>query len=123
MILTIEVCKFIESCLKELSDKELQEHEWLYDDGDSSAEFVEVVCQLFDDSGLGDYLDAKSGDIILSKDLDIIMRELDSILRAIDSKIGAKNILTHPNWSKVLGLSSQALTLIQELIIENEVVS
>jgi len=104
----------IEQCLKELSDSEFQQRVWLRGEGPEVSSYSEVVCQLFDDTGIGDQLDKKTDEFIFSQELDLIFRQLNLLFYTIDYKMPITDILSHSDWKKVRQLSSQALKLIQK---------
>lgn len=105
----------IKSCLKELSDIEFQKRVWLRGEGPEVSSYVEVVCQLFDDTGIGDQLSELEDGEILSQELDSALRELSILLDSIDYKAGVESILSHPKWPKTVKLASNALILIDKL--------
>ena len=112
MILTKNIYDLMESCLKELSDIEFQQRVWLKGDGAEISSFAEVVCQLFDDTGIGDELSEKQTGYILSEELDSVLEEISKLLDSIDHRMDALKILNHPKWPKVCECSTIALKLL-----------
>ena len=113
MKIDANVYQYMESCLKELSDIEFQKRIWLRGEGPEVSSYVEVVCQLFDDTGIGDELSEMEHGIVLSEDLDPVFRELRELFDSIDYRVGVANILNHPKWPKVAELASRALKLLE----------
>lgn len=111
MRLNKNAIEHIELCLKQLSDKEFQERVWLRGEGPEVSSYAEVVCQLFDDTALGDMLEAKKDEPVLSEEIDSIMIDLGKIFDEIDYRTDTKDILNHPSWLRVRKLSSDALKL------------
>jgi hypothetical protein len=60
-------------CLREISDTELQKRAWLEKEAMEFPCPVELVCQLFDDTGLDDALEA--GEVFFSPECDSLLRE------------------------------------------------
>ena len=120
MKITKIIYQNIESCLRELSDLEFQKRVWLRGEGPEVSSFVEVVCQLFDDTGIGDELNEKTDGFVTSEELDPILRELGALIDSIDYRVPVIEILKHPNWQKVLMLSSHALTKMTSIKIYNK---
>ena len=98
MIITKNSFKLLISCLEELSDLEFQKRVWLRGEGPEESSFVELTCQLFDDTGLDDLLSNKGQCVIFSKDIDLLLCELSKIIDTIDSNDKTINIL---NYKKV----------------------
>lgn len=116
MILTKIIYEQIESCLKELSDVEFQKRVWLRGEGPENSSYTEAVCQLFDDTGIGDELCEKQQNrYVLSKDIDPVLRELSDHLDLIGDRMDVSEILCHPRWTKVCECASHALELLQKI--------
>ena len=108
------VYTMVESCLKELSDIDFQRRIWVRGEGPEVSSFEEAVCQLFDDTSIGDQLD-EGQEVVLSPKLDSILRELKHLLNKIDYRMTAEEILNHPNWDKIRQLSIQALSALRTI--------
>lgn len=104
--------KHIKLCLQQLSDTEYQERVWVRGEGPEVSSYTEVVCQLFDDTALGDLLSSRLDEPVLSEELDSILLALSKIFDEIDYKLDIQDILMHPEWNKVKRLSSKALKLL-----------
>jgi len=113
MEIDANVYQYMESCLKELSDIEFQKRIWIRGEGPEVSSYVEVVCQLFDDTGIGDELSKMEDGIVLSEDLDPVFWELRELIDSIDYREGVENILNLPKWPKVIELASRALKLLE----------
>lgn len=115
MKITENIYRLIESCLEELSDIEFQKRVWVRGEGPEVSSYSEAVCQLFDDTAIGDFLDDTENGVVLSEELDSLLRELSNILDLIDYRIGASNIIKHPHWPKVRQLAADALKALYKI--------
>ncbi|MCD4824349.1 MAG: hypothetical protein K8S55_07065 [Phycisphaerae bacterium] len=100
------------ACLKELSDRAIQERLWLPNEKSEQSSFEESVCQLFDDSGLGDRLE-KPG-VTFSEDADSLLRNLDTKLQAIDAMRVPIDIINDPRLDQVRSLAKEILSHIHD---------
>lgn len=112
MEINADVYNQIKSCLEELSDIEFQKRIWLHGEGPEVSSYVEVVCQLFDDTGIGDIINEPEEGVVVSEALDPILRELSDIFDSLDYKIGTERILNHPKWLRVIEIASQAVKIL-----------
>ena len=74
--------------LRELADESTQRRLWLASEGPEISSFTEAVCQLFDDTGLGDDLEKRVP--VFSPEVDTALSHLGSLL----GRIEARNITT-----------------------------
>ena len=102
----------VKSCLKELSDRPFQERVWVKGDGPEKSSYVEVVCQLFDDTGLGEELE-KEDQPVFSPKADETLRDLSGLINKIDYKLGSEKIINLPVWPRVMELSHRALKILE----------
>ncbi len=115
MIITKIIYEQIESCLKELSDIAFQERVWVRGEGPEVSSYTEVVCQLFDDTGIGDELCLEQHDgYVISKDIDPMLHELSDLLDSINSNLDTQEILKSPNWEEIRSCASHALKLLKK---------
>ena len=98
--------------LKELADKGYQERLWLASSGDEISSLTEAVCQLFDDSGLGDALDRNNR--VYGDPVDHMLRQLDGILRQLPRNTHPSIVIDDPKMEMVRNLASRVLSLIDK---------
>lgn len=92
--------------LQELSDISLQEKLWTASFGPEISSFTEAVCQLYDDSGLGDAL--KEGTAFNDK-IDNKIRELDAALDEIPDYMDPNENIEHEKMPQVRSLAFEIL--------------
>ena len=97
-------------CLKELSDRRLQESLWMGKMPNQQSSFQEAVEGLFTDSGLGDELiKATTG---FSSEVETKLHELESELTKIDTKGGPTKVINDPAMLRVRDLAAVTLKLL-----------
>src|SRR4051794_16853501 len=99
---------FLEA-LRELSDVSAQRRAWI--DGDLS-DFptpAELVCQVFDDSGLDEELAAGP---VFSSEGDDLLRQLSSAVEGADISGHPGSWLNGVPWARITGLAKRALVAI-----------
>lgn len=94
-------------CLKELSDRDLQEDLWMGRIPSQQSSFVEAIEKLFTDSGLGHAL--SKGETGYSKEAESILRELEQQLARVHAKGGPARVMDDPFMPRVRELAAQAL--------------
>jgi hypothetical protein len=104
--------KLIGDCLKELSDRGLQERVWMSSGPPEVSSFTEAVEQLFTDSGLEDAL--HSGKTGFGREAELVLLELEKQLGNVNTRLGAALIISDPAMRRVRELASSALGLIQK---------
>ena len=82
------VSPFLES-LREMSDAFAQRRAWLDGDPSNFPTPVELVCQVFDDSGLDDAL---ADGPVFSSEADDLLRQLSSVVEAEDGYWSAREL-------------------------------
>jgi hypothetical protein len=97
----------VRTCLKELSNKELQERLWSAT-GEEVSSFEEAVCQLFDDSGLGDSL--AKGETVFSPELDALLLDLREHIRKVDPQESPMSIIESPTAVVIRALTYKILS-------------
>lgn len=97
----------------ELSDLSLQRKLWLNENNDTGliSSYVEVMCRLFDDSGLDDFIDNSSSKIGLANSVIFELNRLRELLNNYDEKESVEEIINDPEWKKII---KQAKVVIQE---------
>ncbi len=68
--------------LRYLADADYQRRAWLASSGPIVSSFSEDVCQLFDDTGLGDALDR--GETVFNDTIDDKLRVFNELVRKVD---------------------------------------
>ena len=96
-------------CLEELADRSFQDRVWVRGDGPEVSSAVELVCQLFDDTGLGDLLESGGVATALGPDADRALRELQGLLDGVPAGLDAASLLRHPAWKAVMRAARDAL--------------
>jgi hypothetical protein len=90
--------------LRELSDASFQERVWIRGEGDENSSPIEVVNQLFDDSGLSDLLDRGT---VFSERADGMLKELSAYIDTIDFERSAGALLADERWQELRQLAAQ----------------
>lgn len=101
--------KAVVACLRELSDTEQQKRSWLDGDGTEFPSPEELICQLFDDSGLDDLL--ATGDAF-SPEADALLRDLSRRVDSMNLDQAASTLLKDRAWIDVGLIAKEALRLI-----------
>lgn len=99
-------------CLRELADKAYQQRIWTASSGPEISSFTEAVCQLFDDSGLGDELDKSR--TVFSAMIDARLRVLGDELVAFDDNRAPSEIIEDPKMEKLRVLARELLDLLSD---------
>lgn len=94
-------------CLKELSDRQLQENLWMGRIPSQQSSFVEAVEGLFTDSGLGDEL--SKGKTGFSEEAESKLRELEQQLSKVHTKGGPASVINDPAMPRVRDLAAHVL--------------
>ena len=99
----------VKEALAELADAPFQQRVWLAGTGPEVGSVVETMSQLFDDSGLGDAIDA-GGEVVFSVEVDELLTALEIEVRSLAS--GARppsEILADVRLPKIRALAAEAL--------------
>jgi hypothetical protein len=107
------ILSHVVDALRELSDESLQRRRWLSSGEGEVSSFTEAVCQLFDDSGLGDELD--KGREVFGHSIDDSLRQFDmmlSRLHDLERTISRESFIEHPEMAAV---RSRASGLVRQL--------
>lgn len=95
------------ACLRELSDTKQQKRSWIDKDRACFPSPEELVCQLFDDSGLGDLLEA--GDVAFSPECDALLGELGRKIDDVRLDQPVASLIEDRAWREVRSLAKEAL--------------
>lgn len=99
--------------LAELANVEAQQQEWLAGGGASLPAPSELVCQVFDDSGLDNLL---ANGQVFSSAADAVLREMSDLVTKIDLEQDPENILRDARWLELTTLAEKAVKLVSEVI-------
>ncbi|MGE0229579.1 MAG: hypothetical protein AB7U23_13835 [Dehalococcoidia bacterium] len=102
-ILAIEV-------LRDIADPVAQQAAWIDDTGPRVSEPIELACQLFDDTGLGDRLDAGP---VYAPRCDEILRQLGAAFQALRYDQPIDELTASSEWGAIVGLAQRALRCIE----------
>ena len=98
-------------CLRDLSDLNLQRRAWLAGDDRTLPSPTELICQLFDDTGLDEELEAGQ---VFSPKCDAFLRNLSRKCWDIDVDRSPRLLLEDSNWHDVANTASVALLEIEK---------
>ncbi|MER2510259.1 MAG: hypothetical protein ABTQ27_16100 [Amaricoccus sp.] len=100
--------------LEELSDKELQERLWTGNvDGEMSS-FVEAICSIFDDSGLGKVLDSSEISDQISSEVREKAIHLSRLVRLVPQSAAPLDLIQHPAMNDVRSMALELLFLLRD---------
>ncbi len=103
--------ELVTECLRELSGYQLQRTLWLSPGGERVSSFIEVVEQLFTDSGLGDEL--QKGSTGLGRDAERALLLLDKQLTKVNRKQPPEKLIDDVEMKQVRELAARILDLIE----------
>ena len=101
--------ELVRDALRELSDEDLQRQRWLSPEWPN--EYIEAVCELFDDSALGQALDKGP---VFGEVIDNTLREVRRVAARIDGQRPPEDVINDPLMPELRGLAAQALRALQE---------
>lgn len=101
------------NCLRELADSEYQRRVWLGAGGNEMSSFTEAYCGAFDDTGLGDAIDADRCPPELDEDSYSALKRLGTAMSKIDDSGPPEALFRDPRMEKVRGLAQAALDLLE----------
>ena len=99
-------------CLRELSDIDLQKRAWLEGMYELCPDPVELLCQIFDDTGVLAELDARQA---FSPKCDALLRKLHRMTNEVDVERPPECLLEDPKWKEVTSMAKIALDEITKL--------
>ena len=94
-------------CLRELSNAQFQRRVWLASSGPEVSSFSEAVCQLFDDTGLGDALDR--GSPVFSAAADSTLKNLMQAASRVDRSLSPGSLIDAPQMDLIRNLAAMAI--------------
>ena len=99
----------VRESLAELADEHVQRRLWT--SPESPADFIECICELFDDNALGDALDA--GDQVFSADADSYLREIRTLAKRIDATRTPEDVINDPLMAEIRVVATKTLAAVQ----------
>jgi hypothetical protein len=91
--------------LQDLADVERQRRDWLGDAAPTLPPPVELICAIFDDTALDDYLDAGP---VFSAPTDALLRQLSALADAVDTDLPPEALLASEAWAALTALAAPA---------------
>ena len=99
-------------CLHQLASTEFQERVWVRGEGPEISFYDELVCQLFDDTGLGALLESENASAVLGDEATGSLLRLSHLLDQIPPGIGAEALLQLPIWREIVEVAGEAADLV-----------
>jgi hypothetical protein len=107
--------KEVESCLRDLADRELQEQAWIRGQPGGPASPSELVSQLFDDTALSEYLRKRGDRVVFSNPIDALLVAISELIDQLDLEMSASLLLRKRQWQQVQEKAAEAADLIAAL--------
>jgi hypothetical protein len=89
--------------LQDLADVERQRRDWLGDPDPTLPPPVELICGIFDDTALDDYLEAGP---VFSAPTDALLRQLSALADAVDTDLSPEELLASEAWAALTTLAA-----------------
>jgi hypothetical protein len=99
-------------CLRQLADPEFQARVWVRGEGPEVSSYVEVACQLFDDTGLGDLLEHGTADAVIGSEAVGELLRLWQLVDSIPSGVDAASLARLPAWKEIVRVAGRAHSLL-----------
>ena len=99
----------IKTSLAELADAEFQRQTWLSESDTEISSFPELLCQLFDDTGLSDIIDDPELDRYFGESIANKFRNLDRLTTKIDQHTEPSVLIELPEMEEVRNLAKDIL--------------
>ena len=96
--------------LEEIANTTRQRQSWVDLSDSLFPSPTELVCQLFDDSGVNDLLEKG---IVFSEDTDAILRRLSSLAGELDLDISPEVLLSSAQWIELTYQAARALDMVR----------
>lgn len=110
--MTVYITALVE-CLTNLSDVDFQIRVWTCKSQTEESTFSELVCQTFDDTGLGDALNDDAIPLGIDADATSTLRELAAAVREVDASLPPAELIASPQMQHVRNLASRSLQHLQ----------
>lgn len=98
--------------LRDLADVDAQRAFWLTGHGRRVSEPIELSCELFDDTGLGDRLSVGP---VFSGECDELLRRLGKRIEIANLEGSPSSVLEGPGWRDIVVLAQRALGCLSRL--------
>ncbi len=106
--MTVSITALLE-CLTDLSDVVFQNRVWTGKSPTEESTFSELLCQTFDDTGLGDALNDDAIPLVIGADATSTLRELSAAIREVDDTLPPEALLVSAQMQRVRNLAARAL--------------
>lgn len=106
--MNVNAVREVLDCLGQLADPEFQERVWVRGQGPEVSSYVEVVCQLFDDTGLGDLLDDGAAEAAFGSEAVGELLRLRQLVDSIPSGVDAASLVRLPAWEETVRVAGRA---------------
>jgi hypothetical protein len=98
----------LKESLRDLSDFEYQRRVWLSPDGPEFSSFDELVCQVFDDTGLSHVIDKPALEELVGKDAAESLRALNRAASKLEATIPPAEFIMLPEMARLAELACRA---------------
>ena len=107
----------VESALRDLADGEHQLQTWIHRQTSDPRSPSELVCQLFDDTGLEHSLERRRGTPVFSAEADELLLELSRLVDRLDdlAELSPSELLADARWRAIQALAASAAELLATL--------
>lgn len=102
-------------CLRELASTEFQERVWVRGVGPEISSYEELVCQLFDDTGLGALLASESASAVFGDEALGHLLRLSAVVDEVPRGMSAEALLQLPVWKVLTEVAGKAADLVAAL--------
>ena len=100
--------------LHELADEGEQRRLWLSTGPPEVSSFVEALCGLYDDTGLGQALERRGETPVFGAEIDRSLIELHEVTTWVDQRSAPEELLAHPSMKVVRSLAARAHRLLSD---------
>lgn len=104
----------VSEALLDLCNSELQQESWIQGSPGGPTSPTELVCELFDDTGLSEYLADASKEPVFTIHVDDMLRQIESSLTDLDLAGPPSKLLEDKRWREVQALAGRVVRLIAE---------
>lgn len=101
-------------CLRHLADLDFQWRVWVRGEGPELSSFTELVCQLFDDTTLGDELESGAARDTFGEAAHAKLVHLHDLIHQMPAGRDAASLLRHRRWQDVVEVAAEAAALVEE---------
>jgi len=105
------VMRNIYNDIKEISSRYLQEESWLGNDPNKCSSYTEVMCRLFDDNRVEDFLKSTVLEIGFSQELILVFNKLVIKLNNYSELQPDSEIINDPRWEEIRKIAEKVIVL------------